>query len=89
MASSSEVEKQKVAMNILKLVAIRERYPKAQLLMALTGSKAAASVTKWVRFVAESNNIQIEGVELGPEWELRLDAARVKQTLGMRSAKRV
>jgi hypothetical protein len=81
-------QKRKVATDILRLVAIHERYPEAQLVVALTGHEAATSVAGWVRFVAESNGVQIEGVELGPEWELRLDASRVKQTLGMQQIKR-
>jgi hypothetical protein len=81
-------QKRKVAMDILKLVAVHERYPDAQLLVALTGHQAARSVAGWVRFVAESNGIQIEAVELGQEWELRLEAARAKQTRGMRQIKR-
>ena len=81
-------QKRKVAMDILKLVAVHERYPEAHLLVALTGHKAATSVAGWVRFVAESKGIQVEGVELGREWDLRLDAARAKQTLGMRRTER-
>jgi hypothetical protein len=86
--ASSSVVKRKVAMDILKLVAVHERYPGANLIVALTGHEAARSVAGWVRFVAESNGIQIEGIELGPEWEARLDAARAKQTLGMQQIKR-
>jgi len=81
-------QKRKVAMDILKLVAVHERYPGARLVVALTGHKAATSVAGWVRFVAESNGIQIEAIELGREWEVRLDAARAKQTIGMQQIKR-
>lgn len=81
-------QKRKVAMDILKLVAVHERYPDAHLIVALTGHEAARSVAGWVRFVAESNGIHIEAIELGPEWEARLDAARAKQTLGMQQIKR-
>jgi hypothetical protein len=81
-------QKRKVAMDVLKLIAVHERYPEAQLLVALTGHEAAASMAGWVRHVAEANGIQIEGIELGRDWELRLDAARVKQTLGMQKVKR-
>ncbi len=42
-------QKRKVAMDILKLVAVHERYPEAQLLVARTGHQAAASVAGWVR----------------------------------------
>lgn len=81
-------QKRKVAMDILKLVAVRGRYPEANLIIALTGHEAARSVAGWVRFVAESNGIHVEGLELGPEWESRLDAARAKQTLGMQRIRR-
>ncbi|MCU1657823.1 MAG: hypothetical protein JWO57_2479, partial [Pseudonocardiales bacterium] len=46
------------------------------------------SLGGWVRFVAESNGIRIEPIELGREWAQTLDAARAKQTRGMQQIKR-
>jgi hypothetical protein len=87
-ANSSEARNVRSRWIFLKLVAIHERYPEAQLLVALTGHEAAASLAGWVRFVAESNGIRIEPIELGREWAQTLDAARAKQTRGIQQIKR-
>jgi hypothetical protein len=74
-------QRHKVSTDALKLIAIREVYPKARLILAFADQDAAGSVTGWKAETLKANGIEIRVVDLDPTERAKVEAAQARQTM--------
>jgi hypothetical protein len=72
----------KVSTDALKLLAIREVYPKARLYLAFIDEEAAESVSGWKAATLAANGIKIHTVDLDPAERAKIEAAKARQRTG-------
>jgi hypothetical protein len=71
----------KVSTDVLKLVALRERYPNARLVLAFVDQSAADSVVGWRAAIIERHEIDRVVVELSKAEKLEITAVQAVQTM--------
>lgn len=76
-------QRHKVSTDALKLLAIREVYPQARLILAFIDEDAAASVSGWRAATLAGNGIEIHTLKLEPGDVARIEAAKAAQQKGM------
>jgi len=76
-------QRHKMSTDALKLLAIREVYPQARLILAFIDEDAAASVSGWKAATLAGNGIEIHVLELEPAKVAKIEAAKAAQKKGM------
>jgi hypothetical protein len=74
-------QRHKVSTDALKLLAIREAYPQARLILAFVDDAAAASVSGWRAATLAANGIEIRTVDLDPAGRAAIEAAQARQKM--------
>ncbi len=74
-------QRHKVSTDALKLIAIREAYPDARLILAFADDEAAASVSGWKAATLLANGIEVQTVNLAPLERAKIEAAQTRQRM--------
>lgn len=74
-------QRNKISTDLLKLVALRERYPDARLVLAFVDQSAADSVGGWRAAILESYRIEKVVVELSKVEKLEITAVQAVQKM--------
>jgi hypothetical protein len=74
-------QRHKPSTDALKLIAIRDAYPKARLILAFADEAAARSVSGWKARVLEAHGIEVRAVELDQAEREKIEAAQVRQRM--------
>lgn len=72
-------QRHKVSTDALKLLAIRDVFPGARLILAFADGQAAASISGWKADALRSNDIEIHTVDLTAAERAALKAAQARQ----------
>lgn len=76
-------QEKKVATDALKLAALTEQYPDAQMILAFADQAAADSVVGWLRAVLEQRGIKRVVVTIATPLKAKLLVAQADQKTGM------
>lgn len=74
-------QRHKVSTDALKLLAIREVYPNASLILAFADQAAALSVSGWKAKTLTENGIEIHVVDLDSSERAKIEAAQRRQRM--------
>ncbi len=74
-------QQNKISTDLLKLVALRKRYPNARLILAFVDQSAADSVVGWRAAIIERHGIEKVVVELSKAEKLEITAVQAVQKM--------
>lgn len=74
-------QRHKISTDALKLLAIRESYPEARLILAFVDNDAATSISGWKAEVLKRNGVEIAVVDLHDDDRAAIEAAQAEQQM--------
>lgn len=74
-------QRHKVSTDALKLIALRDAYPEARMILAFADEAAARSLSGWKARALKANGIEVQVVGLDQEDRERIEAAQLRQRM--------